>query len=158
MNKRQIIRYWLPALLYTAAVLFASGDYFSSEHTGVWLYWLLSHIFGPISDERFAVIHHLARKTGHVCAYALMSYIWFRAARHRSRREGAWNWRWAVFGLVAAAIVASLDEFRQSFYASRGSSIWDVGLDSSAALFMQLLIYRVHLWRERRRVRAVAAD
>jgi VanZ family protein len=159
LNKRQqFFRYWLPALLYSGAVLAASGDFFSSEHTAVWLYWLLSHVFGPISDERFEMIHHLARKTGHVCAYALMGYIWFRAARHRSRREGAWHWQWALVGLLASVLVASLDEFRQSFYASRGSSVWDVMLDGSAALFMQLLIYRVHLWRERRRMPAVAAD
>jgi VanZ family protein len=155
---QRFLRYWVPAVLYTLVVLWASGDFFSAQRTGALLYRILSAIWGPISPERFAVIHHLVRKAGHVAAYAVMSYVWFRAARHRSRREHLWDWRWALVGLLAAVVIASVDEFRQSFYVSRTGSPWDVVLDGSAALFMQLLIYRVYMWRTRRRAPAPAAD
>ena len=156
-NARKFFRYWLPALLYSTAVLLASGDALSASHTGPLLYRVLAFFFGPISRERFEVIHHVARKCGHVTAYAVMSYAWFRAARHRSRREHLWDLHWAWFGLGASVAVAILDEFRQSFYRSRTASPWDVALDSTAALLMQLLIYRVHRWRDQRRARALAA-
>ena len=155
-NARKFLRYWLPALLYTAAVLLASGDIFSASQTGPLLYRLLTFFFGPISPQRFAVIHHLARKCGHVAAYAVMSYTWFRAARHRSLREHLWHWHWAAFGLGASIVVAALDEYRQSFYPSRTSSPWDVMLDSSAALLAQLLVYAFYRWWTKRHAVAPA--
>jgi len=156
-NARKVLRYWLPALLYSAAVLLASGDVLSAQHTGPLLYRILSFFFGPISRERFEIIHHLARKCGHVAAYAVMSYAWFRAARHRSLREHLWHWHWAVFGLCASIVVAALDEYRQSFYRSRTSSPWDVLLDSSAALLAQLVVYAFYRWWTRRHSPAIAA-
>jgi VanZ family protein len=45
--------------------------------------------------------------------------------------------------------VASADELHQTFLANRNGSIWDVMIDCSGGLLMQLLIWLWMLWRFR---------
>jgi len=45
-----------------------------------------------------------------------------------------------VLAIVCSALVASLDEFHQSFTPSRGPAVRDVVLDTFGALFAQMLL------------------
>ena len=47
----------------------------SSDNTSRWLYPLWVHLFGPISPARWAVVHHLIRKTGHFVGYGEFSSL-----------------------------------------------------------------------------------
>jgi VanZ family protein len=47
----------------------------------------------------------------------------------------------AALALLGTALVASCDEWHQSYLPNRGSSVWDVLLDCSGAIVMQLLVY-----------------
>jgi VanZ family protein len=49
-----------------------------------------------------------------------------------------------------SALVASLDEWHQTFLPSRTGAISDVMLDSSAALTAQVLIFLYLTWKPRR--------
>ena len=51
----------------------------SAQHTGDWMYALLTPIFGPIDPHRFEVFHFLLRKTGHFVGYGILSLLTFRA-------------------------------------------------------------------------------
>jgi VanZ family protein len=47
----------------------------------------------------------------------------------------------ALLAFLGTAITASADEFHQSFLPNRTGTPWDVLLDCSGALAMQLLVY-----------------
>jgi VanZ family protein len=58
----------------------------------------------------------------------------------------AWVWPTALLAWVGTAVVATLDEWHQSFIPSRTGSPRDVLLDSVAGLFFLLL---AHIWQRR---------
>ncbi len=57
------------------------------------------------------------------------------------RRDPYWSIVWARTALIGTALVASLDEWHQSFLPSRTGNIRDVVLDSAAALGAQVLLF-----------------
>ncbi len=129
---------------------------FSASHTGRYLYPLLTWLFGPLDPIRYEFWHGLARKAGHVVGYGILCYLYFRAwratLRARAMQEDAkalqrWSLKWATLALVFTALVASLDEWHQSYIPSRTGTWHDVLLDSTAALFALILI---RFWIARR--------
>lgn len=126
--------YWLPPLIWCAGVLALSGDLGSSRHTLGLVKWALSWLH--LSLAQLKVVHGYLRKTGHVLAYGILYFLWFRAfwgsAGYRGKKAFFWS-----LGLSLA--VALLDEAHQSMFRTRGGSLMDVGLDSSAALLAALL-------------------
>ena len=107
------------------------------------LYAVLTRLFGPINSFAFLEWHHYLRKGGHVFGYAMLSYLLFRAWRATLPRVSAalWAASWAGIAFVMTALVASLDEWHQTFLPSRTGTIRDVLLDSTAALGAQVLIW-----------------
>jgi len=134
---------WIPALVWLGIITFESTDLLSSEHTGSILYAALTRLFGPINTFAFLEWHHYARKLGHVFGYAMLSYLLFRAWRATLPRVSnpLWSISWASIACFMTALVASLDEWHQTFLPSRTGTLWDVLLDSSAALGAQVLIW-----------------
>ena len=67
---------------------------------------------------------------------AVLSLLLFRAWRATLpiRRDPRWSIVWARVSFAMTALVASLDEWHQSFIPSRTGSVRDVLLDSAAAL------------------------
>ena len=51
-----------------------------------------------------------------------------------------WDWRTALLALVCSVAVAALDEWHQTMIPGRTGSVSDVMLDSSAVIWMQLLL------------------
>jgi VanZ family protein len=95
----------------------------------VLLKWLLSW-FGDLELAQLNIINFYVRKTGHVLAYGLMYFLWFRACRAQAHC-GPWGAR--LWSLGFCLFVSSMDEGRQWFYAYRGASVYDVLLDMSGA-------------------------
>jgi VanZ family protein len=85
------------------------------------------------------------RKSGHVLGYGILSALLFRAWRATIFVPGhpRWSVVWARIALFMTALVASLDEWHQTFLPSRTGTIRDVVLDSVAALAMQVVLYFV---------------
>jgi VanZ family protein len=107
------------------------------------LHWLLAWVVA-LNPAQLNVVNHYMRKSGHVLAYGLMYFLWFRAFRgHADYRP----WRACLWSLGLCLLVSSMDEGRQSFYPARGSSPWDVLLDMTAAVLAALIIAAV--WRPR---------
>jgi VanZ family protein len=48
--------------------------------------------------------------------------------------------RWATIAVIGTAVVASLDEWHQSYIPSRTGTPWDVLLDTSAGIVAQVLV------------------
>jgi len=132
-----------------------STDMLSAEHTSRLLYPLLHFLMG-MDLARFAVVHHYIRKVGHFVGYFTLSFFLFRAWRATLYLPWAPRWalRWAAIAFGMSALVASLDEWHQTFIPSRTGLFRDVLLDASAALTAQVLIFLFLNWKPRRMIAA----
>ena len=137
----RIFRY-APLILWISIILSASSDQASMSQTSRFIGPLLQFIFPGASADTIYLYHHYIRKLGHFTAYFTLAFWVFRAFSGSSRNILKKYWFVCSIGLVA--LVASTDEFRQSFFASREGSIYDVLLDISGGLTFLLpaLIYR----------------
>jgi len=95
-----------------------------------------------MSADRFDAWHIVLRKTGHFIGYFTLSALLFRSWRASfPRLSTRWCLQWAIVALFSTSLVATLDEWHQSFLPSRTSSARDVILDSTAALVAQIVIF-----------------
>lgn len=116
----------------------------SASNTSRWLLPIWVHLFGPITPRHWAVVHHYIRKTGHFTGYGLVSLCFFHGWRKTlqlaDRTVRALWVRSAVFAVGCTILVASADEFHQTFLPSRTGRVFDVGIDTCGAVAVQLLI------------------
>jgi VanZ family protein len=129
-----LLKSWLPALLWMAFMFTASTDLMSSEHTSRFLIPLLRWFKPDISWPTIAHIHFLIRKGAHLTEYAILAVLLWRG--FRSQRIGVRQslWPHAAGALAVAIVFAATDEYHQSFILSRGSSPFDVLIDSCGAV------------------------
>jgi VanZ family protein len=130
---------WLPVLIGIAIIAIESTETFGSNHTSAPLRRVWEALFGVVTDPRWDVIHHILRKCGHFFAYGFIGLAWLRA----------W-WMTlplshfitdATLALLGTALIASCDEIHQTFLPNRTGSAWDVLLDCSGALVLELIVY-----------------
>ena len=133
----RFLTYWLPPIAWAAMILSASSDVFSASHTGGWIEIVISWLGRSLSPPALDLLNHILRKIGHVTAYGSLSALSFRALRGARPR---WNPRWAIGAIALAALVASIDEYHQSFIPSRTGTWHDVVLDTAAAILVQITI------------------
>jgi VanZ family protein len=136
MRRVQVLRYWVPALLWSALLLLASGKQGRGTLTEALLQWALTGTVGNISPEMFKLLHFLFRKTLHVTAYGIAASLNFRAVR--AGRAG-WTPKWSIIAIALAAIVGALDEWHQTLVPGRTGTIDDVALDTAGAALAQLI-------------------
>jgi VanZ family protein len=130
---------WLPVLLGIAMIVVESTEWMGADHTGAPLRALYQAIFGHVSNAQWELIHHAIRKSGHFLGYGFIGLAWLRAwwmTLPHSRFLPD-----ALLALTGTALIASLDEFHQSFLPNRTSSPWDVLIDCSGAITLQLMVY-----------------
>ncbi len=139
--RTQIWKAWLPALIWIGIIVLES-TVGSANNTGRILYPIF-HFFSGMDPDRFEVWHHYIRKTGHFVGYFTLSLLLFRAWRATLPDIGSirWSAQSATVSLLMSVLVASLDEWHQSFSPLRTSRWQDVVLDSSAALVAQIFIW-----------------
>lgn len=145
-EQKHILKVWIAAALWMIVIAIESSAYLSSDYTGRFLYPILHFLFG-IDRAEFKIWHHIIRKTGHFVGYFILSVLLFRAWKASLRLPSQWAWRWAGIAALMSVIVASLDEWHQSFIPTRTGVFSDVVLDSSAALIAQIVIF--FFWRLR---------
>jgi VanZ family protein len=141
-HQREVLKAWIAAILWLVVITIESTSYLSGQNTSRILYPVLHFLFG-ISYADFEPWHHLLRKTGHVIGYGLLSFFLFRAWRETLAvvAQPSWSFRWAGIAVLGTALVASLDEWHQSYLPSRTGRWQDVVIDSSAAIAAQILLY-----------------
>jgi VanZ family protein len=131
--------YWLPPILWGLAILVMSGDVASAKNTFGLLQWLLSW-FAPLSKAQLYQVNLYVRKTGHVLAYGLMYFLWFRALRGHL---GVDPIRGFLYALGLCLLVSMTDEGHQSLTRTRGGNIYDVLLDLSGSGVAALITFAV---------------
>jgi len=140
-DRHHVLKAWIAAILWLIVIAIESTAWLSANNTGRFLYPLLHFLFG-LDWERFEHWHFFIRKGGHVFGYGLLSILLFRAWRETLPVvSGArWTFRWANIAVLGTALVASLDEWHQSFIPSRTGNVRDVLLDTCAGLGAQILV------------------
>ena len=142
-SKRSDPRYWISAWLPVAigigVIMMESTEWMGSDHTSGPLRWLFESLFGRVADAQWELLHHIIRKSGHFLGYGAMGLLWLRAwwmtlPRSRFLHD-------AILALLGTALVASFDEWHQSFLPNRTGSPWDVLLDCCGAITLEVLVY-----------------
>jgi VanZ family protein len=146
LQEKELLKAWIAAGLWMILIAIESTSYLSSANTSRFLYPILHFLFG-IETPRFLVLHHYLRKIGHFVGYFILSFLLFRAWRFTLRLSSRWALRWATIAFFMSVLVASLDEWHQSFLPSRTGTIRDVILDSIAAFTAQIVILLWLAWR-----------
>jgi VanZ family protein len=143
MNVRTFVWYWVPVIAWVSLIFVASTDLMSGQQTsrfiGPFLHWLIP----DISPAMIAAVQLAVRKTAHVTEYAVFAILLLRAFVAGRRRTLSQPW----LVLLIAALCAGLDEFHQSFVASRTGSPRDVAIDICGAA-VGLVLY---VWFTRRK-------
>jgi VanZ family protein len=132
------VQLWLPAIAWACLISILSTDAFSSEHTSRFIVTALHWLFPSSSPDTLEFMHMLVRKSAHLTEYFIFSIFLVRALRGKDR---GWTLRWAVWAIAIAASDAALDEFHQSFVASRTASPWDSLLDTTGATAAQIFLW-----------------
>jgi VanZ family protein len=159
-DRKDVLKAWIALILWLIVIAIESTALLSANNTSRILYPILHFLFG-MDWERFEIWHFYIRKTGHVIGYATLSVLLFRAWRVTlpAVDRAKWTLRWASIAVLGTALVASLDEWHQSFIPTRTGRWQDVVLDTCAGIGAQILIL-VWLKRPRKQVasRSIAAN
>jgi len=148
------VRAWWPVALGICVIVIESTTEFGADQTSGPLRWIWEHVFGHVSNGRWEILHHYIRKTGHFVGYGTMGLLWLRAWWMTLPR--------AVFvvdaglALLGTAMVASLDEFHQSFLPNRTGIPSDVLLDCCGAVVLLSLYLLIRMLRSKRRFERAA--
>jgi VanZ family protein len=150
-DRHNALKAWIATALWLIVITIESSSLGSSINTGRIFYPPLHYLFG-MDPFRFEHVHFFIRKGGHVFGYGLLSLLLFRAWRETLPLPGGARWtvRWANLAVLGTALVASLDEYHQSFNPLRTGSVRDVILDTCAGITVQILLF---LWVKLRKSR-----
>jgi VanZ family protein len=130
---------WLPVAIGIGVIVIESTESFGSDHTSGPLRRIFEALFGSVSAANWELIHHYIRKSGHFLGYGFIGLAWLRAwwftlPRSRFLQD-------AFLALLGTAMVASCDEWHQAYLPNRTGSPWDVLLDCTGAITLQLIVY-----------------
>lgn len=154
LERRGRFSAYAPLVLWIVVILLLGSGPGSMAQTSRIIGPLLEFLFPSSSPETRLFIHAVIRKSAHFIEYAILALL---AVRALTLSSGAVKRYRFVLGLIVVAVVASLDEFNQSFLASRTSSSWDVLLDMTGGLFAIVISYLV-LHRNERAEKITAQD
>lgn len=147
------LKVWLPVVIAISVICAESTDTFSSQNTSSWLRPILERWIGPFQDNAWETFHHHLRKTGHFVGYGTVGFTFLRAWLHSLARRGisallSWRLESSILAILSTAIVASGDEFHQTFIPSRTGTPVDVLLDTCGATVLCLFVWLI-CWSRR---------
>ena len=145
---------WGPVLFACFVIVCESTGTMSANNTSIWWRPWWEQFFGHISDDRWEIVHHYIRKTGHFTGYGIVCLTFVRGwlivlTQKVDWSTKMWRFRAALRGVGCTFLVASCDEIHQSFLPSRTGMFSDVLLDSCGATVMCVLVWLVFWSRER---------
>ena len=144
ITPHSILFYWLPPLLWMAAIFYFSTDTFSGGNTGSLFYRGARAFIPNLTLAQFAPVHFFIRKAAHFTEYAILALLLFRAFRAGATTR--WYGRWALYSLLMVVIYALADEWHQSFTRYRVGSMQDSLTDIAGGATALLWLW----WRRRR--------
>lgn len=130
---RLFLRDWLPLLIWVVVMFIGSTDLLSADHTSRFIVPMLLWLKPDASPETVRAVAFAIRKCAHLCEYAILALLLWRALHGSLPRPMRMP---TLFGavLLGCAVFAASDEFHQSFTSSRTASVRDVFLDVVGAV------------------------
>jgi hypothetical protein len=145
-----IARYWLPVIFWGLMMFGASTSAGSAQRTSRFLTPFLRWLFPEISHDALILAHVGVRKLSHLVEYAVLSALLLRAVRRSPwQPPKPWRWREAGWALACAIVVASGDEYFQTFWPGRSGTPWDVLVDVLGTSGGLALVWLIGRWRRR---------
>jgi VanZ family protein len=132
-KETSVLRVWLPVVLWTMIIALESSVG-AAANTGSLLEGVLVWLFGQLDPAIFDRLHFVLRKGGHFLGYGIFGILWFRAFA-ATFPAGA-RLFWAGLAVACTFLIASLDEWHQSFSPFRHGHFSDVVLDTCGALLL----------------------
>ena len=132
---------YAPLILWIGVIFFFSSPEGSFNETSRIIGPLLHFFYPNISPETEAAIHAVVRKAAHFTEYAILALLAARVCTI-SARPLLQRWRY-LLSIILVVLIASLDEFNQSFEVSRTISSWDVALDIVGGAAMLLFLFAI---------------
>jgi len=130
---------YVPLVAWIAGIFYFSSNKGSISNTLPYFITLNRVLFSRSDAATLRKYHFIIRKTGHFSGYAILALLAAVVFYNSSLPSAARFWHFFSFAIVL--IVASADEFRQSFYPERDGSFSDVALDCLGGLTMILLFW-----------------
>ena len=140
---------YAPLILWIGLIFVFSSAAASASQTSRIMEPILRFFFSSATGETIQQIHFFIRKCAHFTEYALLAF-WAVRAWTRSSYYAVAKYRYPL-AILLVLIVASLDEFNQSFEPSRTSTPWDVLLDCVGGSAMVLFLWALHMFTARRK-------
>lgn len=141
------INAYAPLFLWIGVIFFLSSTQGAMSHTSRFIRPLLEWLFPDASFETLTIYHGYIRKFAHFAEYAMLAFFASRAFMRSSFEFLRKNW--AVFAFVLVVLIASIDEFNQSFNSQRTGAVYDVWLDCFGGICMILFILAIKHLRKR---------
>jgi len=144
---------WTPVVIAVAVICVESTGTFSAQNTSDWLRPAFQKVFGVFTDSGWESLHHYLRKTGHFVGYGTVGFTFLRAWLYTIARRGpmsllTWRIESSILAILSTAIVASFDEFHQTFLPGRTGTPIDVMLDTAGACTLCLFVWLI-CWSRR---------
>ncbi|CAN5343394.1 VanZ family protein [soil metagenome] len=130
---------YAPVFLWIGFILYLSSPNGSMTETSRIIGPLLKFFFPAITDETLKFVHAIVRKAAHLTEYAILALLAFRALSLSMVARVRLRMYWLP--VVVVALIASIDEFNQSFEGSRTGSAMDVLLDVTGGALMIAFLY-----------------
>jgi VanZ family protein len=162
-NPKNARRGWLPVLAALVFICFTSTDFMGGSHTQILLNAVWKTFLGSWHWDLTGAVNVYCRKVGHFIGYGLISLI-FRNAWYKSAQAFAWvtrNWLTPFAASLAVAstfTVACLDEFHQTFLATRVGSLHDALLDTAGAICLNVLFWSIRARNRRKLLESQQVD
>jgi VanZ family protein len=143
----RVIRY-APLFLWIGVIFFLSSTLGSMSHTSRIIRPLLEWLFPDASPETITLYHAYVRKFAHFTEYAILAFLASRAFWSSGREFLRKYWYAASFALVI--LIASIDEYNQSFNSARTGSAYDTLLDISGGLVAIIILQIIGIWKRQK--------
>ena len=131
-GRRGWLTIYAPLYIWIAVIFFLGSGQGSMSNTSLIIRPLLEFFFPSASPETLLVYHGYIRKLAHFTEYAILAILAARAIPYTFGNRA--RWKIYLAALATVLVVASVDEFKQSFEPSRTSSPVDVLIDLSGGV------------------------
>jgi VanZ family protein len=155
-NLKNVRLGWLPVLGALVFICFTSTNFMGGTHTQIVLNAVWKTFLGSWHWDLTGPVNVYGRKVGHFIGYGLVSLIfgnaWYKSAQAFAWVTSGWLTPFASSLAVASTFtVACLDEFHQTFLATRVGSLHDALLDTAGAICLNVLFWSIRA-RNRRKL------
>jgi VanZ family protein len=133
---------YAPLILWIGVILFVSTSFGAMSNTSRVIRPLLYFLFPLASEETITIYHGFIRKLAHLTEYSILAF-WASRAFWSSTKILLQKY-WYLFSFLTVLLIASIDEYNQSFDSLRTGTIYDVLLDAlgSAMMISILFVYK----------------